>query len=109
MIHADFVKSGDALMGFSISGHAGYDDYGHDIVCASVSSAVQLTVNGVTEILKLKADVTVEDNLIKMMLSQKNAQKAQAFLEALLLHLNLLAEDYEGTIQVNLSEVYNNA
>lgn len=109
MIHADFLKSEDTLMGFSISGHAGYDDYGHDIVCASVSSAVQLTVNGVTEILKLKAEVAVEDNLIKMMLSQKNAHKAQAFLQALLLHLNLLAEDYEGTIQVNLSEVYNNA
>ena len=28
---------------------------------------------------------------------------------ALLLHLRLLAQDYEGTIQVNLSEVYNNA
>ena len=109
MIHADFVKSEGRLVGFSISGHAGYDDYGHDIVCASVSSAVQLTVNGITEILKTKADVTVEENLIKIMLSVKNAQKAQAFLEALLLHLNLLAEDYEGTIQVNLSEVYNNA
>lgn len=109
MIHADFVKSDDRLLGFSISGHAGYDDYGYDIVCASVSSAVQMTVNGVTEILKLKADVTVEENLIKMMLSKKEAQKAQSFLEAFMLHLNLLAQDYEGTIQVNLSEVYNNA
>ena len=38
-----------------------------------------------------------------------DAKKGQAFLQALLLHLNLLSEDYEGTIQVNLSEVYNNA
>lgn len=110
--HNDFCKvfkSEGRLTGFAVSGHAGYDDYGHDIVCASVSSAVQLTVNGITEIQKLDATVTVEDNLIKMMLSEKNAQKGQEFLQALLLHLNLLAEDYEGTIQVNLSEVYNNA
>lgn len=109
MIHARFFKSEEKLMGFSISGHAGYDDYGHDIVCASVSSAVQMTANGITEILKLGADVTVEENLIRMMLSKKDAQKGQAFMQALLLHLKLLAEDYEGTIQVNISEVYNNA
>ena len=109
MISARFFKSEGRLTGFAVSGHAGYDDCGHDIVCASVSSAVQLTVNGITEIQKLDATVTVEDNLIKMMLSEKNAQKGQEFLQALLLHLNLLAEDYEGTIQVNLSEVYNNA
>ena len=45
----------------------------------------------------------------EMKLSEQNAQKAQPFLQALLLHLNLLSEDYEGTIQVNLTEVYNNA
>ena len=44
-----------------------------------------------------------------MTLDRADAKKGQAFLQALLLHLNLLSEDYEGTIQVNLSEVYNNA
>lgn len=109
MIQATFFGTPKKLNGFSLSGHAGYDDYGHDIVCASVSSAVQMTVNGVTEVLKLNANVNVEENLIEMKLSEQNAQKAQPFLQALLLHLNLLSEDYEGTIQVNLTEVYNNA
>ena len=96
-------------MGFAISGHAEYDDYGHDIVCASVTSAVQMTANGLTEVLKLQPEVTVEENLIQVVLSAQEAQKGQPLLKALLLHLNLLAEDYEGTIQVKLSEVYNNA
>ena len=96
-------------MGFAVSGHAGYDDYGHDIVCASVTSAVQMTANGLTEVLKLQPEVTVEEDLIQVVLSAQEAQKGQPFLKALLLHLNLLAEDYEGTIQVKLSEVYNNA
>ena len=109
MIQATFFGTPKKLSGFSLSGHAGYDDYGHDIVCASVSSAVQMTVNGVTEVLELNANVNVEENLIEMKLSEQNAQKAQPFLQALLLHLNLLSEDYEGTIQVNLTEVYNNA
>ena len=109
MIRATFLGTQKKLSGFSLSGHAGYADYGQDIVCASVSSAVQMTVNGVTEVLKLNANVNVEENLIEMKLSEQNAQKAQLFLQALLLHLNLLSEDYEGTIQVNLTEVYNNA
>ena len=107
MIHADFVKTGDLLTGFCLTGHAGYDDYG--IVCASVTSAVQMAANGITEVLKLGAQVDVGENEIKMTLDRADAKKGQAFLQALLLHLNLLSEDYEGTIQVNLSEVYNNA
>ena len=109
MIQADFFKTGELLSGFSLSGHAGYDDYGHDIVCASVTSAVQMTANALTEVLKLKADVSVGENVIQVKLSKQDAQKGQSFLQALLLHLNILAEDYEGTIKVNLSEVYNNA
>lgn len=33
-----------------ISGHANYDEYGKDIVCASVSSIVTTTVNGILEL-----------------------------------------------------------
>ena len=31
----------------TVSGHANYDDYGKDIVCASVSSLVISTVNAI--------------------------------------------------------------
>ena len=109
MIRVEFTKSGELLTSFSVSGHAGYDDYGHDIVCASVTSAVQLTANGITEVLKLPAKVDGEENLIRVTLPSRQREKGQPFLQALLLHLRLLAQDYEGTIQVNLSEVYNNA
>ena len=109
MIRVEFTKSGELLTSFSVSGHAGYDDYGHDIVCASVTSAVQLTANGITEVLKLPAKVDVEENLIRVTLPSWQREKGQPFLQALLLHLRLLAQDYEGTIQVNRAEVYNNA
>ena len=32
-----------------IKGHANYDDYGKDIVCASVSSIVIITINAIIE------------------------------------------------------------
>ena len=34
----------------SILGHANYDDYGKDIVCAAVSATVITTVNGILSI-----------------------------------------------------------
>jgi len=33
-----------------ISGHAGFNSYGNDIVCASVSSIVYTTINGILNI-----------------------------------------------------------
>ena len=34
-------------MGFDVDGHAGFDDSGHDIVCAAVSALVINTINSV--------------------------------------------------------------
>ena len=38
------VYSSNSLI---VTGHANYDDYGKDIVCASVSSLITCTVNGI--------------------------------------------------------------
>lgn len=104
MIRVLAYKREDAYIGFSVSGHAGFAEYGKDIVCASVTSAVQLTVNGICEILGQKADVTVKENEIALRLFQANSE-AEAFLKALFLHLDLLSQDYIGTIQLTDVEV----
>ena len=105
MIHAEFTKTEGKLTAFSLRGHAGYDEYGKDIACASVTSAVQLTANAITEVLKVRADVKVLDNQIKLKLPDDSPEQAQSFMEALLLHLNILSEDFEGAILVKVSEV----
>ncbi|MBQ8598740.1 MAG: ribosomal-processing cysteine protease Prp [Oscillospiraceae bacterium] len=105
MIRADFTRTGDKLTAFSLRGHAGYDDFGKDIVCASVTSAVQLTANAITEVLKVRADVQVLENEIRLNMPAQCPQEVFSFMEALLLHLEILAEDYEGTIKVKVSEV----
>jgi len=105
MIRANFTRTEGKLTAFSLSGHAGYDEFGKDIVCASVTSAVQLTANAITEVLKVKADVKVLDNQINMKLPKNCPQEAFSFMNALLLHLEILAEDFEGTIKVKVSEV----
>ena len=45
MIKVDFVLKNNFYYELTIKGHANYDEYGKDIVCASVSSIVITTVN----------------------------------------------------------------
>lgn len=102
MIEACFRKSGGKFTGFSVTGHAEYDDEGLDIVCAGVSSAVMLTVNTITDVFKIKADVSEEDNLIALSVSDITGGK---LVEALYRHLRFLSEDYPENITVKISEV----
>lgn len=92
MICADFFRNEhDRLVGFRITGHAGYADYGEDVCCASVSSAVMLTANTVTEAFKIKADVAVEENEIILRLENDSSEEGDKLLLGLLTHLYFLS------------------
>ena len=105
MILAAFKKQQGKLCMCSISGHAGYAEEGEDIVCASVSSAVQLIANAMTEIVKADAEVQVEGDAIMLTLKDPGNLEAVHLLDALLLHLQLLREDYQEFMKVTVSEV----
>ncbi|HOV40710.1 MAG TPA: ribosomal-processing cysteine protease Prp [Oscillospiraceae bacterium] len=106
MITAEFFKKDGKMRGFFVRGHAGYADKGEDIVCASVSSAVQLSANLITECFKSEANVEVEGDGIRLSLDPLDgADAASKVIEGLLLHLELLSDDFKGTIKVIISEV----
>lgn len=105
MIQVEFQRCHGIYRSFCVSGHAEYERHGLDIVCAGVSSAVQLTVNGICEVAGHDAVVSVLENLIALKLSDLQDQTAQAFMRALLLHLSCISTDYPGTIQVTDLEV----
>ena len=105
MIRAVFYRdSSDRLTGFSVSGHAGFGEYGQDIACASVSSAVMLTANTVTEAFGLKADVKVEENEISLKLEHTD-DTGDKLLLGLLTHLYFVSEEFQGRIGITFTEV----
>ena len=104
MIQAVFEKKNGRFCSVTIEGHAGYADAGEDVVCASVSSAVQLTSNLITDTFREKAKVTVQDDLISIRLKE-NRGNASAILNGLCDHLRYLSEDYPGTISIKILEV----
>lgn len=105
MINARFFIDRDGeLCGFSVNGHAGYADFGKDIVCASVSSAVMLTVNTAAQNFNVPLDCKVDDNEIRCSFKESSSQGAKLLL-GLKAHLECLSEDYPKFVKVNISEV----
>lgn len=99
MINAEFYLKDEVLVGFSVKGHAGFADFGQDIVCAAVTSAVEMCANGITEILKADASVGAFGNEIKLSLNDGD-ERAVDFIKALRLHLELLSLDYPENIHL---------
>ena len=55
----------------TISGHANYDEYGKDIVCAAVSATVITTVNGILSIDETSIEV-VENGKVEIKILKDN-------------------------------------
>ena len=106
MMVADFFKSkSDRLVGFRITGHAGFGEYGHDVACASVSSAVMMAANTITEAFKIKADVIVDENEISVKLVSDDEGQGDKVILGLLTHMYFLSEDYTGSIKVKVIDI----
>jgi uncharacterized protein YsxB (DUF464 family) len=104
MITAIFYKKSGNLTGFKVKGHAGYADLGYDIVCASVTSAVQVVANLITENFGIKANVVAKDDFVS--LEAENASETlDKLIEGLRNHLDLISLQFEGTISLKISEV----
>jgi hypothetical protein len=105
MIEAKFFRSSDTekLLGFVVSGHAGYAESGQDIVCAAVSSAVMLTANSVTEVFALNAKVREEpDGDIYLKLTEDPDGTGDKLLLGLLTHLYMIDKEFPKTIKIGV-------
>ena len=93
--------------GFSVSGHAGYENAGRDIICASVSALVINTVNSV-DALTANACACEQDSsgCIKFKFSSNGDEQGQLLIRALDMGLTNIAKEYgKKYLQVHYKEV----
>lgn len=83
----------------TIKGHAGYDDKGKDIVCASVSSIVITTINAIVEINPEAIDYSDLDNEI-IIRKLKEDDIVNKLLNNMILLLESLEKDYKEYIKI---------
>ncbi len=96
MIKVKLKKDSNKIKRITIMGHANYDEYGKDIVCASVSSIVILTVNN---ILTIEKDAISYDDKKGMSINiLKDNDIVNILIDNLLKCLNELACDYPKNI-----------
>lgn len=103
MISANFCKSQGLLTGFSFSGHSGYAEAGEDVVCAAVSSAVQLTVN-ILDGLGFEPCVKVGENSVECSVNNSGDVPSR-IIDTLKLHFESILEEFPKTINITISEV----
>ena len=110
MIQVRFIRESGLLTQFIYDGHADYDDYGKDIVCAAVTAQCMMVYNGLNEIMKIKNELVLNDNggylsvnIQKASLSEK--KEAQILLETLLLGIKAILLQYEKFINLIEEEV----
>jgi uncharacterized protein YsxB (DUF464 family) len=105
MIVAEFFRKNSEIVGFKIKGHAGYDEYGKDIACASVSSAIMLTANMITESFGYEAEVSDENEAVVLKAEFFGDGVLQKIFNGLIMHLEMLSQEFKGTIKIKFTEV----
>jgi len=63
MIVIDLVRSGKQITRFKVSGHAGYDEEGSDIVCSAVTAVVYGALGALEELCGMTEYEDVEEGL----------------------------------------------
>ena len=99
-----FIDDNLYYYSFKIKGHAQYDALGKDIVCAAVSSAVQLTINLIAQSLTQKLNITTnkEEALIELMIDSVNRKKVSLFIKSLHDHLLEISIKYPENLLSSL-------
>ena len=96
MIKINLKKENEKTKEIKITGHALYDDYGKDIVCASVSSIVITTVNAILRIDKDAIECDGKDFTIKIL---KENKIVNILIENMISLLKELEHDYPKNIK----------
>ena len=63
MIRINVITKNNIIESVTFKGHANYDDYGKDIVCAAVSATYLCTVNAIFSLNNNSIDVVNKENL----------------------------------------------
>jgi uncharacterized protein YsxB (DUF464 family) len=110
MIKAVFMVSGDKVVGFDLSGHAGTAESGQDVLCAAVSGATQCVNAVIEDAMELEGSFSVEEgknNRITCDLSPLSNVPESAFkvLKGFMLTMEMWEEDFPQNIKVKRQHI----
>ena len=92
--------------GIEVKGHAGYADYGEDIVCASISTLTQNLIWSIEDLTKdkIQYDVNAGDTVITY---RNLSEQARLLVDSFLLGCNAVADTHPDCVRVTYMKSQN--
>ncbi|MGL5055507.1 MAG: ribosomal-processing cysteine protease Prp [Fusobacteriaceae bacterium] len=98
MTKIEILKKNGSIVKYKATGHAEYANHGEDIVCAAISTNLQLPLAGLTEILGLIPKFEISEGYLEVDLRgldlQNKDREVSILLESMLLMLRELTKEY---------------
>lgn len=100
MICIEFSGNSDNITGFEVSGHAGYDEYGRDIVCAAVSALATNTANSIEQFTEddMTVDVDEKTGLLRLTMTSTISDSSKLLLKSFKLGIESIEQAYGSEI-----------
>lgn len=95
------LKENEKIVNVTINGHTNYDDYGKDIVCASVSTIATTTINAIVRINDKAIDYEVKDGFLNIKILLHD-EYIDILLENMIDLFKTLSKDYPKNVKINI-------
>ena len=104
MVKVEILCDKDQIMSIRMAGHAHFDEWGKDLVCAGASSIGFGALNALDELFEQDVDLEVRENLIRIKVL-KNSDSLQLVLLFLVKQYETMVESYPQNITIIRKEV----
>lgn len=92
--------AGGHFSGFQLSGHADMAEWGHDIVCAAVSSITLTAALGLRDVLEKPGTYDAENGKMRVDIGESGDEMSDAIIETMLRGLKEIKAQYPERIQI---------
>jgi uncharacterized protein YsxB (DUF464 family) len=99
MIKVQITAKDNNIKKINIKGHAGYDDYGKDIVCSSVSSITITTINAILMFDKNYISYNEKKDNFEIVINENN-DITNKLIQNMINMLTELSQDYPKNIKI---------
>lgn len=92
--------SNDIIVNIHINDHAGFAEYGNDIVCAAISSIIFGTLNALVHYGCNQKQIIVDDSKASIHISLNDENDLQVVAQTMLIQLQTIQESYPDYIKI---------
>lgn len=105
MTHVEMLCEGNLFIGFKMKGHAGYNTSGPDILCASLSTASQLIINGIIDWTGVDIDDVLHEEQVEAIVDFEipfflASPTTQQLFKSFEMFVEQLVEQYKGYVEL---------